>query len=192
MCDPSCKTGDPYGTKGCGAREGRYGEDCRVCYNDVARAIKNDGDVERAIMYVRIVVFFCILAVNVASSALVDVVIVQSEKGSSCWCYYVITGGCWRCRWRLTWWRRWLVLMVVEIFIASAGPTSTRCSTGTHPSEYEKLGGQRLARGSVADEIGGGNAAATQNEPTLPPPTPKPPTPARHFSFGEDVLKHTC
>lgn len=38
-CDSSCETGAPYGTKGCHAREGKYGPDCRVCYYDVERAL---------------------------------------------------------------------------------------------------------------------------------------------------------
>ena len=52
VCDPSCADGVPFGTNGCGAREGRHGDLCRVCYNDVDRALANDDPVDRAIMYV--------------------------------------------------------------------------------------------------------------------------------------------
>lgn len=50
VCDSSCESGDPYGTKGCNARQGRFGLDCRVCYYDVVRAMKNDSGDDRAIM----------------------------------------------------------------------------------------------------------------------------------------------
>ena len=52
VCDPSCVDGIPFGTNGCGAREGRHGDLCRVCYIDVDRALANDDPVDRAIMYV--------------------------------------------------------------------------------------------------------------------------------------------
>ena len=52
VCDPSCADGDPYGTNGCGARQGRFGNWCRVCYVDRDRALANDDPVDRAIMYV--------------------------------------------------------------------------------------------------------------------------------------------
>lgn len=51
VCDPSCKSGDPYGTKGCSAKKGRYGSDCRVCYIDLEKALAyDDSSGERAIM----------------------------------------------------------------------------------------------------------------------------------------------
>ena len=50
VCDPTCADGDPFGTNGCGARQGRFGELCRVCYNDVDRALANDEPDNRAIM----------------------------------------------------------------------------------------------------------------------------------------------
>ena len=50
VCDPSCADGVPFGTNGCGAREGRHGENCRVCYFDMDRAISNDAAGDRAIM----------------------------------------------------------------------------------------------------------------------------------------------
>lgn len=53
VCDPNCEDGIPYGTNGCGAREGRFGVLCRVCYNDVGRALANDDPDNRAIMYVK-------------------------------------------------------------------------------------------------------------------------------------------
>ena len=52
VCDPSCADGVPFGTNGCGAREGRHGDLCRACYIDVQRAQNNDGPDNRAIMYV--------------------------------------------------------------------------------------------------------------------------------------------
>ncbi|CAM9397785.1 unnamed protein product [Ectocarpus fasciculatus] len=51
VCDTSCSDSDPYqGTLGCGAKSGKYGADCRACYNDVAKAHKNDKEGSRAIM----------------------------------------------------------------------------------------------------------------------------------------------
>ena len=50
VCDPSCADGIPYGTNGCNARDGRHGPNCRVCYNDEARALANDDLDDRAIM----------------------------------------------------------------------------------------------------------------------------------------------
>lgn len=50
VCDSSCATGDPYGTNGCGAKQGRYGEYCRVCYYDLDKALKQDDPDNRAIM----------------------------------------------------------------------------------------------------------------------------------------------
>ena len=34
MCDPSCETGESWGTNGCNAKQGQFGRYCRVCYND--------------------------------------------------------------------------------------------------------------------------------------------------------------
>ena len=53
ICDPTCKDGNPYGTKGCGAKGGQFGDLCRVCHIDENKALKNDGRVHRAIMYVK-------------------------------------------------------------------------------------------------------------------------------------------
>eukprot|EP00752_Nemacystus_decipiens_P007288 g6521.t1 len=39
VCDSSCEDGDPYGTKGCAAKRGKYGPHCRACYNDVELAL---------------------------------------------------------------------------------------------------------------------------------------------------------
>lgn len=39
VCDASCEEGDPYGTKGCGAKRGKYGAHCRACYHDVKLAL---------------------------------------------------------------------------------------------------------------------------------------------------------
>eukprot|EP00903_Cladosiphon_okamuranus_P009984 g9470.t1 len=50
VCDVSCASGDPYGTLGCGARNGKYGPNCRFCYYDVERALENDTPEHRAIM----------------------------------------------------------------------------------------------------------------------------------------------
>ena len=50
VCDESCETGDPYGTRGCGAREGRYGENCRVCYYDLSLAVRKDQPDNHVIM----------------------------------------------------------------------------------------------------------------------------------------------
>ena len=53
VCDPSCADGIPFGTNGCGTRDGRHGPNCRLCYNDDARARSNDDPNDRAIMYVK-------------------------------------------------------------------------------------------------------------------------------------------
>ena len=50
VCDLSCESGDPYGTKGCGARQGRYGANCRTCYNSFDKAHQQDTPEDRAIM----------------------------------------------------------------------------------------------------------------------------------------------
>ncbi|CAM9959055.1 unnamed protein product [Pylaiella littoralis] len=50
VCDTTCATGEPYGTHGCSAKNGMYGLFCRVCYNDITKALKNDSPDNRAIM----------------------------------------------------------------------------------------------------------------------------------------------
>ena len=52
VCDTSCEDGDPYGTKGCGAKRGKFGPNCRACYNDVELALVMavSGDENPAIM----------------------------------------------------------------------------------------------------------------------------------------------
>ncbi|CAN0343563.1 unnamed protein product [Ectocarpus sp. 12 AP-2014] len=50
VCDSNCSSPNVYGTKGCGAKQGIYGADCRVCYNNVDRALKQDSPDNRAIM----------------------------------------------------------------------------------------------------------------------------------------------
>ncbi|CAM9443683.1 unnamed protein product, partial [Ectocarpus sp. 8 AP-2014] len=50
VCDSNCSGGDAYGTLGCGAKNGKYGADCRACYNDVEKARKQDTPENRAIM----------------------------------------------------------------------------------------------------------------------------------------------
>ncbi|CAM9712766.1 unnamed protein product [Ectocarpus sp. 4 AP-2014] len=50
VCDSNCSRGDAYGTLGCGAKDGKYGADCRACYNDVEKARKQDTPGNRAIM----------------------------------------------------------------------------------------------------------------------------------------------
>ncbi|CAN0334430.1 unnamed protein product, partial [Ectocarpus sp. 12 AP-2014] len=50
VCDSNCSKGDAYGTLGCGAKSGKYGADCRACYNDVEKARKQDTPGNRAIM----------------------------------------------------------------------------------------------------------------------------------------------
>ncbi len=40
MCDNSCETGEPFGTKGCSAKTGKYGPNCRACYIDVELALE--------------------------------------------------------------------------------------------------------------------------------------------------------
>ena len=49
-CDLSCESGEPYGTLGCGAKQGRFGDNCRVCYNDMTKAHLQDTPEDRAIM----------------------------------------------------------------------------------------------------------------------------------------------
>ncbi|CAN0480106.1 unnamed protein product, partial [Ectocarpus sp. 12 AP-2014] len=50
VCDSNCSMPNVYGTKGCNAKQGIYGADCRVCYNNVDRALKQDSPDNRAIM----------------------------------------------------------------------------------------------------------------------------------------------
>lgn len=50
VCDETCKDGDPYGTLGCRAKKGKYGNYCRACYNDRDKAIENDTADNRAMM----------------------------------------------------------------------------------------------------------------------------------------------
>ena len=50
VCDESCADGDPYGTNGCSAVDGKYGDYCRTCYFDRDRAISRDDPDDRAIM----------------------------------------------------------------------------------------------------------------------------------------------
>ena len=50
MCDSSCESGEPYGKKGCSAKNGKYGMFCRVCYNDIGKAQRNDRPGDHAIM----------------------------------------------------------------------------------------------------------------------------------------------
>eukprot|EP00903_Cladosiphon_okamuranus_P014588 g13529.t1 len=50
VCDISCDSGEPYGKKGCSAKGGKYGMFCRVCYNDMRRAMQADRPDDRAIM----------------------------------------------------------------------------------------------------------------------------------------------
>ena len=50
VCDDSCEDGVPYGTLGCEANDGDFGNFCRVCYFDDAAAIAVDSADERAIM----------------------------------------------------------------------------------------------------------------------------------------------
>lgn len=52
VCDASCEDGTPYGTKGCGAKRGKYGPHCRACYHDVELALVMavSGDENPAIM----------------------------------------------------------------------------------------------------------------------------------------------
>ncbi|CAN0034024.1 unnamed protein product, partial [Hapterophycus canaliculatus] len=40
VCDISCESGMPYGTLGCSAKGGKHGLLCRLCYNDVTKALK--------------------------------------------------------------------------------------------------------------------------------------------------------
>ncbi|CAM9467044.1 unnamed protein product [Ectocarpus sp. 12 AP-2014] len=50
VCDSNCSRRDAYGTLGCGAKGGKYGADCRACFNDVGKARKQDTPGNRAIM----------------------------------------------------------------------------------------------------------------------------------------------
>eukprot|EP00904_Undaria_pinnatifida_P010718 jgi/Undpi1/6777/HiC_scaffold_21.g09255.m2 len=50
VCDESCADGDPYGTNGCSAVDGKYGDYCRTCYFDRDRAVSRDDPDDRAIM----------------------------------------------------------------------------------------------------------------------------------------------
>ncbi|CAM9403327.1 unnamed protein product [Ectocarpus fasciculatus] len=50
ICDANCSTPDVYGTRGCNAKQGTYGEECRACFNDVDKARKQDTPENRAIM----------------------------------------------------------------------------------------------------------------------------------------------
>ncbi|CAM9319802.1 unnamed protein product [Ectocarpus sp. 12 AP-2014] len=50
VCDANCSTPDVYGTRGCNAKQGSYGEECRACFNDVDKARKQDTPENRAIM----------------------------------------------------------------------------------------------------------------------------------------------
>ena len=49
-CDASCQTGVPFGTFGCSARDEKYGGDCRVCYNDIDKAINQMDKGNTAVM----------------------------------------------------------------------------------------------------------------------------------------------
>lgn len=51
VCDATCEDGYPYGSLGCGAKEGAYGFNCRACFNDVDDALSYDTHDHRAIMY---------------------------------------------------------------------------------------------------------------------------------------------
>lgn len=50
VCDASCDTAIPYGINGCGAKKGRFGGNCRVCYYDMDKALKQDDPDDRSIM----------------------------------------------------------------------------------------------------------------------------------------------
>lgn len=50
VCDDTCEKGDPYGTLGCNAKEGKYGRYCRTCYVDLELARRSDNMDNRAIM----------------------------------------------------------------------------------------------------------------------------------------------
>ncbi|CAM9449896.1 unnamed protein product, partial [Ectocarpus sp. 8 AP-2014] len=50
VCDANCSTPDVYGTRGCNAKQGTYGEECRACFNDVDKARKQDTPENRSIM----------------------------------------------------------------------------------------------------------------------------------------------
>lgn len=50
VCDYSCEDGDPYGTRGCSASDGKYGPYCRACFYDVDMALAYDSTYDRAIM----------------------------------------------------------------------------------------------------------------------------------------------
>lgn len=50
ICDETCTNGHPCGTLGCGADDGHYGPNCRVCYTDVDKALEADAPGDRAIL----------------------------------------------------------------------------------------------------------------------------------------------
>ncbi|CAN0319161.1 unnamed protein product [Ectocarpus sp. 6 AP-2014] len=50
VCDSNCSRRDVYGTLGCGTKDGKYGAECRACYNDGGKAHKEDTPENRAIM----------------------------------------------------------------------------------------------------------------------------------------------
>ena len=50
VCDESCSDGDPYGTNGCGAADGAFGDYCRYCYYDRDKALENHDVDDPAIM----------------------------------------------------------------------------------------------------------------------------------------------
>ncbi|CAM9587062.1 unnamed protein product [Ectocarpus sp. 6 AP-2014] len=50
VCDSNCSSPSVYGTLGCGAKSGKYGADCRACYNDFDKARNQDTTTDRAIM----------------------------------------------------------------------------------------------------------------------------------------------
>lgn len=50
MCDSSCESGEPYGKHGCAAKKGMHGLFCRLCYNDITKALRHDSPGDRAIM----------------------------------------------------------------------------------------------------------------------------------------------
>lgn len=50
VCDATCESGEPYGSRGCNAKSGIYGPLCRACFNDVDKAMAKDTSDSRAIM----------------------------------------------------------------------------------------------------------------------------------------------
>ncbi|CAM9552037.1 unnamed protein product [Ectocarpus sp. 4 AP-2014] len=50
VCDANCSTPDVHGTRGCNAKQGIYGEECRACFNDIDKARKQDTPENRSIM----------------------------------------------------------------------------------------------------------------------------------------------